>query len=311
MRITVTRVNFDAALGIAGKHYFLSSQVKAVQQALTNYETDHNNPGLEPAARNALIGVLYLWKQQKPKEFEKYDSASDGAVRKLSVQAGLDDFRPPPPTAVRLAGNLQAHPTRRTDAVPTPLSTDLASLLVDYVVRRRKVAVLVIDLYGDDFQQQGLNDRLTATPSTVADNIENLLSNTRAAMGNGQFEHLPVYICCKNVTPQGAELVGQFRNAISSCYVQIIRSTTSSVLIGTPLLGDLQANHITDVFVTGFDANLCVATSIFGNGHVGAMYQAGLLDYGFNVLTSRLLVGSGGRALETSAGWPYMGRCNV
>lgn len=311
MRITVTLVNFEAALGIANKHYLLSSQVKAVRQALTDYEAKHNNPGQEPDARNALIGALYLWKQQKPKEFEKYDAVSDGAVRKLSVQAGLDDFRPPPPTAVLLSGNYQAHPTRRTDAAATPLSTDLANLLVDYVVRRRRVAVLVIDLYGDDFDAQGLNDRLTASPSTVADNIHNLLANTRAAMGNGQFEHLPVYICCKTVTAQGAELVNEFRNAISSCYVQVIRSATSSVLVGTPLLADLQANHITDVFVTGFDANLCVATSIFGNGHVGAMYQAGLLDHGFNVLTSRLLVGSGGRSLATSAGWPYMGRCNV
>ena len=83
------------------------------------------------------------------------------------------------------------------------------------------------------------------------------------------------------------------------------------MLAGTRLLADMRGNNISDVFVTGFDANMCVAATIFGTGIKGPGYTPGLLDHGFNLLTSRHVLASGGSALKGNDGWPYMGRCNV
>ena len=74
---------------------------------------DKADPKKEQAARNTLMSALYDWKTKKPKEFEKYDKVSDGAVRKLSVQCGLYSYRPPPPNAVLLHGELRQAPTQR------------------------------------------------------------------------------------------------------------------------------------------------------------------------------------------------------
>ena len=102
MNITITRAAFDNALRIEGKSFWLSQQLKAVQLALTNYALDRDSPGLEPTARNNLNFAIYTWKQEKPTEFEKYDTVGGGVVRKLAVQTGLDDYRPAPSASVLL-----------------------------------------------------------------------------------------------------------------------------------------------------------------------------------------------------------------
>src|ERR1700692_1639816 len=94
MNITITRAAFDKALRVEGKSFWLSQQLKAVQLALTNYALDRDSPALEPTARNNLNFAIYTWKQEKPTEFEKYDTVGGGVVRKLAVQTGLDDYRP-------------------------------------------------------------------------------------------------------------------------------------------------------------------------------------------------------------------------
>src|SRR6185295_4687748 len=110
MNITITRAAFDKALRIEGKSFWLSQQLKAVQLGLTNYAIDTS-------------------KQQKPTEFEKYDTVGGGVVRKLAVQTGLDDYRPAPSASVLLHGALRVDPTGRAEPAVTPLSSDLASLL--------------------------------------------------------------------------------------------------------------------------------------------------------------------------------------
>ena len=137
MNITITRAAFDNALRIEGKSFWLSQQLKAVQLALTNYALDRDSPGLEPTARNNLNFAIYTWKQEKPTEFEKYDTVGGGVVRKLAVQTGLDDYRPAPSASVLLHGALRVNPTGRAEPAVTPLSSDLASLLVEYAARWR------------------------------------------------------------------------------------------------------------------------------------------------------------------------------
>jgi nicotinamidase-related amidase len=125
----------------------------------------------------------------------------------------------------------------------------------------------------------------------------------------GAREHprlVPTYVCAKNVTPKGSELNSIFGTALWETPT-LISSKHNSVPTGTPLLADLREKAITHVFVTGFDANMCVAASIFGTGTVGEGYEPGFLDYGFDVITSRFVLASGGRPLRAQDGWPYMG----
>jgi len=175
----------------------------------------------------------------------------------------------------------------------------------------RRVAVIIIDLYGSNFGAQGLRRTHGSGGGSVGKNIISVLMATRIGRGNAAPANVPVFICCKNVTPQDQEIVPTFRNAIGSTDKHIIQSATNSVLHNTTLRQDLVSRNATGIFVVGYDANMCVAASIFGSGGVGPAYQRGFLDYGFNVITSRYILASGGLALRSQDGWPYMGPCNL
>jgi hypothetical protein len=71
-------------------------------------------------------------------------------------------------------------------------------------------------------------------------------------------------------------------------------------------------NPIHIFVVMGYDANLCVAASMFGafdgTTHV---FVKGILDRGYNVMTSRSILASDNRPLTAEEGWPYMGPCQA
>ncbi|OQY07231.1 MAG: hypothetical protein B6I22_03540 [Desulfobacteraceae bacterium 4572_123] len=92
-----------------------------------------------------------------------------------------------------------------------------------------------------------------------------------------------------NVTPLGYDMVNAMRGAVN--------------------LGRRVAVIIIDLYGSNFGAQGLRRTH--GSGGVGPAYQRGFLDYGFNVITSRYILASGGRALRSQDGWPYMGPCNL
>ena len=72
-------------------------------------------------------------------------------------------------------------------------------------------------------------------------------------------------------------------------------------------------NQIHVFVVMGFDANMCVAASMFGafQGAVPRTFVKGILDRGYNVITSRSLLASANTPLKADEGWPYMGPCQA
>jgi hypothetical protein len=69
-----------------------------------------------------------------------------------------------------------------------------------------------------------------------------------------------------------------------------------------------------DIFVVmGYDANNCVAASMFGGFKPAPNNQfvKGILDRGYNVITSRSLLASTNEPLRADEGWPYMGPCRA
>lgn len=303
--ITVTAAVFVSETkrgGVMGKLGWNSKRMDAVRDALTDYHLDPSS-----AKRQTLTGAVYTWKTTDPHEFDNRDRISGGVVRKLAVQCGLDDYRPPPSPAVKFIGLRRHNPDRRRVPQVVPLNESVVTTLK---ANAADSAVLVIDLYGEDLQAQGLNQRYGADNATVTQHIQDLLGATSFDGPRGKVT-VPVFVCCKNTTPVDQALIGTFKGSIGNPVVgDPVVSATNSVLSGTGLAGRLREAGVQNVFVTGFDANMCVAVTIFGSGAVGPTYIPGLLDEGFDVITSRFIVASGGIPLRSQDGWPYMGPCN-
>jgi nicotinamidase-related amidase len=71
-------------------------------------------------------------------------------------------------------------------------------------------------------------------------------------------------------------------------------------------------NPIHIFVVMGYDANMCVAASMFGAFHgTTHVFVKGILDRGYNVITSRSVLASGNQPLKAEEGWPYMGPCRA
>lgn len=314
LRITISVEEFVSGTGSSTSD---SSKMTDVITKLTEYHADPKK-----ATRNSLCFAFYTWMDKKEKEFKKADKASSGLVRKLAVQSGLDSARPKPPVAVLFHKFKQKRNTEdtRLDPEVTRKSRTVAKSLEEYVSAGKKVAVIVIDLYGKDMKAQGLTNEYSSDskeePIANVDSIKNLLKETAG---------LDVYICSKknggNLIHEGKELIKDFKKCIpedaSKIYVYsdtnvVCKGTLNKDNGGNTLVDDLKAKKIDTVFVVGFDANSCVGSSIFGSNpnQDGTRANAGLLDYGFNVVTSIRVVGAGPAGiLNTKDGWPYMGDC--
>jgi len=318
LRITITNSDLkEAKDDLTGK---VSRELKDVIAKLKAY---HKEPSTE--ARSDLFGSCCVWYiARKLTEFLQ-DDQSDGVFRKLAVQAGCDAARCSDPPCVQFQKFVPSRAKTKTRIDPKVIckSRTVFQTLKEYKTQEQiKIAVLVIDLYGTKMAKQGLDKTLIPGDdiTTNADNIKKFLTQTAG---------LPVYICSKKrkgdeegewiCSDLGKELIKPFADEIpDEAETKYIYSHTSSVLVGTfkdtedTLLDDLKSEGITDVFVTGFDANACVAATIFGSRirSDDTREHPGLCDHGFNVITSIRVVGAGPKGLlNTIDGWPYMGEC--
>jgi nicotinamidase-related amidase len=304
--ITVTRDVFVAETRRGGPMAYIgwdSVEMDNVCAALVRYHAAIGAVA-DDRARQELIGAVFTWKQRHPNEFAKRDRISGGVAVKLCVECGLDDYRPPPSQSVLIHGAVRVLPQQRHAPRVTPLDRGLPAEMTRLAKAGSRPALDIIDLYGDDFEAQGM-DINYGTDSTVGEHIVRLIESTRFD-DHGRPTQIPTYVCSKHTTRVGAELTGVFNTALQAAPT-LISATRNCVLTDTPLRADLTGRGITHVFVTGFDANMCVAASIFGTGTVGAGYEPGFVDFGFDVVTSRFVLTSGDRPLRAQDGGPCMG----
>jgi nicotinamidase-related amidase len=317
-----------------------SSQFKTVLKNLATCEKDYTNKG----NLFLLLHSILDWKAKKNKEFEARDVKSNGLVRRLCVEVGIDDLRPPPAHTIKFVGNSRVvvesestlynpekpHPNEQIGGgLATPVITRLDKRISVLLQEMQsgiggKPALLIVDLYGDDLRGQGLE--MVCEGKKISDHIDELLQAS---------EGIPVIICAKGSTygferdpKTGAQLPGgtysaghnkenalikRFREKIAGDIVHFAFSKTNCVLVESGIIQKLNELRVSDVFVIGFNANMCVAATIFGSAFgtdAGKKYYPGLLDFGFNVITSRYVVGSGSAPLKGDEGWPYMGPHN-
>ncbi len=311
-----------------------SKEFKLVVSNLEKYEKDTTNQNKLFLLKCSLIA----WQDKKKGEFKKRDDKSEGLVRRLCVEAGIDDLRPPPAHTIKLIGDCRvsvktestlynpdkSHPNEGITGGKAAPKVQRLDKNISFVLQEMqldeepsKPAVIIVDLYGGDLKSQGLEK--VCDGKKIAEHIDDLLSAT---------EGVPVIVCAKGRTLQtGGPLGGtytsghskedaiqeRFRSKIAGKIEHFAFSRTNCVLVESGILEVLTKNRITDVFVVGFDANMCVAATIFGSEFgtdKGRKYYPGLLDFGFNVISSRFVVGSGNSPLKGSEGWPYMGPHN-
>lgn len=334
--------DFNAAFGLDPiSTTGMPKRMIAVRKGLEAY---HKKPNKD--TREVLFLAIYDWYNKGKREFTTKDDFSDGVLRKLGIQVGkLDVLRNTDhPTTMLLHAFLPAvdHQLFRADPRLTRKDRTMTRTLQEYRLEgSRKVAIVVLDLYGENFEAQGLLHKYGTSKKTNVEHIQEFLKSKWTPKNATEKEKLltglDVYICSKmklNGSPsqeEGKELVKEFDSCIpKKANKKYVYSKTSNVLVGTmrdstkTFIEDLQENGVRDVFVMGFDANLCVAASIFGSipAHMdippkkivkGQVENHGFVSYGINVITSIHFLGVGEQKgkLDSRAGWPYLGKCNV
>ena len=290
-------------MGLIGHN---SSQLKATLKALDAYHKSKST-----FSQGNLQGALVVWREQAPNEFKNRDFVSGGLCKKLAIELGLGEFRDNTIPSVRMLGDSRPHATTRH--VP---KTEISSLnIVDRMVdvdrtleaSPGKLGLVLIDLQSER-QHIGLQEKW--------DGVTTVYTNIIATLEKAVLLGLPIiefWVGVDKVVPgtlpEIRRILTQSKSLTSS------HKPAFSCFDGTKLAGWLTDHNLTDVVVLGYDANTCVASTIFGTNSMmtaaGVKYQPGILDYGINVLSSRGILASGNAPLQAREGWPYFGNCTA
>lgn len=289
-----------------------SSQLNAVKAALTKHWQ-----GPSRTTFNDLKIVVTNWKAQKPSEFTNRDKLSDGVCTRLYEDTRLE----PRNRGVR---SVILHGEKRVaaDGFPTPFvqqeDLDVVSLMTHAHASGQGLGVIVVDLYGNDFRSQGMDRRY--------DGGQTVLENMRDVLDFARKERLTTI----NFTMASKQTVPEISQKLPNNTIHCEKASHNSFK-GTDLDQLMQQSGCRYWVVFGFNANQCVAATIFGSrdGKLlrvekkrrpedGMMMEKpvfswlpGVLDRGYNVITSRLILAShSGSPLQSSEGWPYLGPSN-
>ena len=184
------------------------------------------------------------------------------------------------------------------------------------------VGIIVIDLYGTELRDQGL-DRRYDGGQTVLDNMRDLLIY---ACDHQVPKRVPVI----NFVMAAHTTIAQITEVLPPWTVNRTKPTHNS-FDRTDLQELMRGAACKYWVVFGFNANQCVAATIFGSldsqkikrryfkevigaGRVEQFeyeWCPGILDRGFHVITSRLILASNnGSELSAREGWPDLGPAN-
>ncbi len=308
-KISVTVEEFQTAFPKGFGSIFISNskEMIAVHTALTEY---WKNP--TEFTRLDLKGKVHDWKSKKASEFASRDKLSKGVCSRLLLEAGPLDEK-------QATDGIILHGVDRPAAKDKPLPRIIASdesvksLMVDLLCRREKLGVILIDLYGANLKAAGL-DKTYGDEHTVAEHIIEILRFlTAARMTFRQIIPVLNFIMAANQTfPEIAREL--------PLYAVTIKKPSNNIFENTNVDEVMAKTACRYWVVTGFDANFCVAASIFGNPTLKAPlpgkqapqkgWTRGLLDRGYHVITSRRILGSSGDALQPQDGWPWLGPAN-
>ncbi len=320
--VTVTVKDFEATGnanrgGVLGSIGWDSNLLATVRSTLAAY---WRAPGR--ATQAELKRVVLCWKAEKPSEFSKRDAIGNGVCTRLVDDLGTPERnRGMQSVILRAEKNLAA--TDLTVGYAQQEELNVVSLMTHAHASGQGVGVIVIDLYGTDFRAQGL-DRRYDGGNTVLDNMIDVL---RFACNPGfGSRQIPVF----NFAMGSGTTIGEIARELPDWTVTIKKPTHNS-FDGTVLDEEMQKTACKYWVIFGFNANQCVAATIFGSksttvlksettvmdglGRPQKRYEMawcpGALDRGYSVITSRLILASqSGTELSQKEGWPPLGSSN-
>lgn len=294
-----------------------SSEMVAVRSALVDY---WRNPG-QATHRQLKLAVL-RWQGQKPTEFANRDQISRGVCTRLLEDVNTPD-RGRGMQSVILFGDEKPLATGLTVPRVEEVDMNVIGLMTRAAASGRGVGIVVIDLYGDDYRGQGL-DRRYDGGDTVLDNMVAVLEFAKNATFKKRIEVI-------NFVMANKRSIEPIRRALPSWQVTVNKRTMNAFDGDTELERRMKESAAAYWVIFGFNANQCVAATIFGSesttvvkkeiivldglGKPQKRYEMGwcpgALDRGFHVITSRLILASqNGTALQAREGWPNLGQAN-
>jgi nicotinamidase-related amidase len=255
-----------------------------------------------------MVGAWYLWSVKK--EFTSVNSKSNNICKVLAVEMGAipDIDRESLTSAFVLYGE-----DRCGGGVPPkskkPPRVEVTNLTVPaYMLGRKKGGVVLIDAFGggDSQQAHGFTRKYGNQESTVIDNIKDVLET---AAGAG----MPVFNVTMGSSTTWKELVDLYPPKV----IDIIKPMQPLFRGDADYVAKTRAKFVAEgieyLVVVGWDANQCVAAAIFGvEEHGGAGFCPGIVDHGWDVVTSRnLLAANTAGQLDSMWGWPHVGPANM
>lgn len=292
---------------VAGKYgLWMSDKMKAASRTMLAFETAKlagAHVGRNNGEEILMIGAWYVWSTTK--EFRSVDTKTNGICKQLAVEMGAvpDVDRESRTTAFILYGEHRHAPTAKKP--PRFRVTDMT--VPAYMAKMSKESVpggvMLIDAFGGGTSPQvhGFNRHYGNQESMVMDNIKDVLETAKVLA-------LPVF----NVT-MGSEVTWkELTDRYSKTVIDIVKPKQPLFLGEKPYLDAtlkaIRDCNVTYLVVMGWDANQCVAAAIFGVEQLGKPYAPGLVDFGWDVVTSRnLLAANTAGQLESAWGWPFIG----
>lgn len=318
-QVTVTAEEFKATSRSSGVMYYIgwdSAQMVAVRSALDEYERKRDEN-----ARKMLAMAVRAWHAEQPHEFSNRNTLSKGVAQRLYDEVVLPELGHPI-DAIVMHGVDNPLADRRSTPRVTATDTSIVGLMDKLLTKHKRVGIIVIDIYGKSLKDVGLDSRYGGD-TTVEANIQAMLDYVGPAERTYRVE-IPVI----NFTMKLEQTMQGIASHLPASTEHLVKPS-NNIFESTKVDELLAGKGVTHWIVTGFDANFCVAASIFGTpgskvvrlekrrNQYGIMddypvhdWCRGLLDRGYSVVTSRRILCSTGAELKSQDGWPWLGPSN-
>jgi len=268
-----------------------SAALKLVTTTLDGYSRDHRTvPDVIDAVRD--------WFENHPREFAKRDQKSNGLCTALVNELGLFGLKSP---TLRESAFEVEMVSANVDSRPTTAAKYLNCGIVDFMLdeferMKSHAAVVLIDMQSTSFGQErysgGSVGEQQAAVLDAANQLKLDIFEVRIVRKPSEFKYgatdHPTISSLASHFPTDERLVKLDKPYFSSFQ-------------GTGFALELKNRNILATVVMGYDANTCVANTIFGKmpeteatakGPKAIPYIPGLLERGVRVITARGILAS-------------------
>lgn len=307
MAVSLRTTHAQFLLAIKGKYgMWMSKELMAASATMLDFQNAkaRGDPvGRLNGEEITMIGAWYVWSTKK--EYQSVNTKTNGQCKRIAVEMGAipDIDRESRTTAFVLSGEKRVDPNAKKPPHVVVTDQTVPAYMAAMTKKGSRGGVVLIDAFGGGNSEEahGFNRKYGNQESSVMDNTKHVLTTASECK-------MPVFNVTMGSNTTWKSLTDQFP---TKC-IDIVKPA-QPLLMGSPqyvektlrLIKDCEVDYLV---VMGWDANQCVAAAIFGVEQANKPFVPGLVDHGWNVVTSRNLLGANlDGQLESKWGWPYIG----